>query len=177
MTTAAPTIIIDSREQTPLRFSNLQAIKGTITSGDYSFTGGEDQFSIERKSIADLVACCMGSNRERFERELHRLRGYRFKRLLIVGSRQDIEEGNYRSNIKPQSVLHTLSAFECRYDVPVVFIPDAPTAALQVETWVVWYSREIIKTFDAITRPHKIGTHEDTDHPEIVTLQASEATL
>jgi hypothetical protein len=51
------------------------------------------------------------------------------------------------------------------------------TAALQVETWAVWYSREIIKTFDAITRPHKIGTHEDSDRPEMVSPRASEATL
>ena len=40
----------------------------------------------------ELVACCMGDNRVRFERELHRLRGYRFKRLLIVGSEKDIRE-------------------------------------------------------------------------------------
>jgi hypothetical protein len=32
----------------------------------------------------------MGDNRERFERELHRLRGYRFKRLLVVGSEAEI---------------------------------------------------------------------------------------
>jgi DNA excision repair protein ERCC-4 len=141
-----PVIIIDSREQTPLRFANLKAIPGTLTSGDYSFSGGEDHFSVERKSVADLVACCMGSNRERFERELHRLRGYRFKRLLIVGTRQEIETANYRSNIKPQSVLHSLNAFECRYDVPVVFCHDPTAAAIQVESWVMWYAREVTKS-------------------------------
>jgi hypothetical protein len=30
----------------------------------------------------------MGANRDRFERELYRLCGYRFKRLLVVGTRQ-----------------------------------------------------------------------------------------
>jgi DNA excision repair protein ERCC-4 len=140
-----PTIVIDSREQTPLRFANLKAIRGGLTSGDYSFSGGEDLFSVERKSIPDLVACCAGSNRERFERELHRLRGYRFKRLLIVGTRQEIEAANYRSNINPQSVLHSLNAFEIRYDVPVVFCKDPTAAALQVESWVMWYAREVTK--------------------------------
>ena len=156
-----PTIIIDSREQAPLRFANLPAIGGTLTSGDYSFAGGEDLFSIERKSIPDLVACCAGSNRERFERELHRLRGYRFKRLMIVGTRAEIEAGEYRSNINPKAVLATLSAFECRYDVPVVFIPDPTAAALQVETWAYWFAREIVKAHEAFTKGMMAGAVED----------------
>jgi hypothetical protein len=35
----------------------------------------------------------MGENRERFERGLHRLRGYKFKRLLMVGSEAEILAG------------------------------------------------------------------------------------
>jgi ERCC4-type nuclease len=157
-----PTIVIDSREQAPLVFRNLASGPGCLTSGDYSFTGGEDLFSIERKSVADLVACCAGSNRERFERELHRLRGYRFKRLLIVGTRAEIERGEYRSNIKPQSVLHTLSAFEARYDCPVVFCPDPTAAALQVESWAYWFSREIVKSFEAFTKGAPAVACKDT---------------
>jgi hypothetical protein len=41
--------------------------------------GLEELFVIERQSIADLVGCCIGESRERFERELHRLRGYTSK--------------------------------------------------------------------------------------------------
>jgi hypothetical protein len=104
----------------------------------------------------------MGSNRERFERELHRLRGYRFKRLLIVGTRAEIEAGDYRSNIKPQSVLHTLSAFEARYDCPVVFCPDPTAAALQVESWAYWFSREIVKSFEAFTKGAPAVACKDT---------------
>jgi hypothetical protein len=48
--------------------------------------GLQDLFSIERKTVSDLVGCCMGENRERFERELHRLRGYWFK--TVVGGRE-----------------------------------------------------------------------------------------
>jgi hypothetical protein len=68
--------------------------------------------SIERKTVSDLVGCCMGENRERFERELHRLRGYRFKRLLVVGSEAEILAGQYHSNIKPQAVLATVCTFD-----------------------------------------------------------------
>jgi hypothetical protein len=70
--------------------------------GDYSVAGLQDLFSIERKTVSDLVGYCMGENREGFERELHRLRGYRFKRLLVVGSEAEI-----------------------RYDLQVVFVPTA----------------------------------------------------
>jgi hypothetical protein len=39
--------------------------------------------------IDDLVACCMGRNRERF------------KRLLIVGTESDIQASNYQSLLAP----------------------------------------------------------------------------
>lgn len=67
----------------------------------------------------------MGENREQFERELHRLRGYRFKRLLVVESEAEILAGHYQSNIKPNAVLATVCAFEVRYDLPVVFVSTA----------------------------------------------------
>jgi hypothetical protein len=68
------------------------------------------------------VSRCMNENRKRFERELHRLRGYRFKRLLVVGSEAEILAGQYHSNIKPNAVLATVCAFEVRYDLPVLFV-------------------------------------------------------
>jgi len=105
-----PVIVIDTREQAPLAFGRLQSIRGTLQMGDYSVKGLESLFAIERKSIGDLVGCCVGENRERFERELHRLRGFRFKRLLIVGTEAQIQEGQYCSNIKPQAVMATLGA-------------------------------------------------------------------
>jgi hypothetical protein len=86
-----PVLVTDTREQLPLPFKRLASVRATLTSGDYSFRGGEELFAVERKSIADLVGCCVGDNRERFFRELHRLRGYRFKRLLVVGTRDEIE--------------------------------------------------------------------------------------
>jgi hypothetical protein len=77
------------------------------------------------------------------ERELHRLRGFRFKRLLIVGSCGEIELQRYYSRIAPKAVLATLSAFEVRYDCPVVFVATAVEAALQVERWFYFFAPEI----------------------------------
>jgi DNA excision repair protein ERCC-4 len=150
-----PVLVVDTREQTPLPFSRLKTQAGTLMTGDYSVAGLESLFAVERKSISDLVGCCMGQNRERFERELHRLRGFRFKRLLIVGTEAQIQEGQYCSNIKPQAVIATLGAYEARYDLPVVFKPSPELAAAQVERWAYWFTREMVEVVNDLRRASK----------------------
>jgi DNA excision repair protein ERCC-4 len=149
---ASPVIVTDSREQDPLTFTKLRSERGTLVTGDYSIRGLEDQFAVERKTISDLVGCCMGDSRERFEKELHRLRGFRWKRLLVVGSRGEIELQRYRSRISPKAVLGSLWAWEARFDVPVVFCPTATSAAQEIERWVWWYAREAVETVNALWR-------------------------
>jgi len=39
MKTPTPTIIIDTREQTPLLFANLTTERATLATGDYSVKG------------------------------------------------------------------------------------------------------------------------------------------
>ena len=147
-----PTIIIDTREAQPLIFTRLESRRGTLTTGDYSVAGLEELFAVERKSISDLVGCCMGENRERFERELHRLRGFRFSRLLIIGSEAQILAGQYHSNIKPKAILATLSAFEVRYDLPVVFSETPESAGRRIERWAFWFAREMVETVNSLWR-------------------------
>jgi DNA excision repair protein ERCC-4 len=148
----SPTIIIDTREQTPLGFTKLPSETGCLQSGDYSVRGCEELFAIERKSIADLVGCCTGDNRQRFEREMHRLRGFQFKRLLIIGDRSDIEQHRYRSNIPPASILGSLAAWEIRYDLPVVWTPDPIEGAILIETWSHYFAREIAKQAESLSK-------------------------
>jgi len=147
-----PIVVIDTREQTPLAFSRLETVRGSLTTGDYSVAGLEDLISIERKSVADLTTCCVDSQRERFERELHRLRGFRFRRLLIIGTEEDIWRQKYQSNIMPSSVMASLCAFEIRYDVPVVFCADSEKAAALVERWAFWFARETVETLNELCR-------------------------
>ena len=147
-----PVVVIDTREQDPLPFARLAVERGTLPTGDYSFRGGEELFAVERKSVADLTACCMGENRERFFRELHRLRGFRFKRLLVVGTREAIERGEYVSRIAPQAVLATLAAIEARFDVPVVFCPSPEEAGRKVESWAFWFARELVENVNDLAR-------------------------
>jgi len=147
-----PRIIVDTREQTPLVFTRLASEVAGLTTGDYSYSGGEQVFGVERKSIGDLVGCCTGLDRARFERELLRLRSFRFKRLLVVGRQEDIEAGNYRSRIAPGSVIGTLAMIEHRFEVPVVFCDTPEDGALLVEAWACWSAREIVTAANHLAR-------------------------
>jgi ERCC4-type nuclease len=75
-------VAVDSREQDPVPIRRLRSIRTNLYAGDYALASAEWAAAIERKSIEDLVGCCTGENRERFERELMRLRGCSFRRLL-----------------------------------------------------------------------------------------------
>jgi ERCC4-type nuclease len=147
-----PVVVIDTREQMPLPFARLDWERGTLASGDYSFRGGEELFAIERKTVPDLAACCTGDNRERFFRELHRLRGFRFKRLLIVGDPEQIEAHAYPSKIAPRAIMATLHAIEARFDLPVAYAPTPEAAGLQVESWAYWFARELVQSANTLAR-------------------------
>lgn len=143
-----PTVVVDTREQDPLPVRRLRTVRAGLQSGDYSIAGAEHLFAVERKSLPDLVAC-VGPERERFERELHRLRGFRFARLLIVSSPQDVVAGRFRSSMSPRAVLASVRAFEARY-VPVCWEPDVEEAARLVERWACWFAHDITRTAQSV---------------------------
>jgi DNA excision repair protein ERCC-4 len=147
-----PTVIIDTREQDPLPIHRWPVIRAGLTTGDYSLAGAEHLFAVERKSIADLVMSCT-TERERFERELHRLRGFQFARLLIVGTLAEVRDGAFHSKASPVAILNSLSAFEVRYSVPVVWADTPTEAAERVEGWAYWFAREIAKQAAAMMPP------------------------
>ena len=144
-------IIIDTREQTPLKFTHFEAERGTLQSGDYSIAGLTHRFAIERKSIDDLTQS-ITTGRERFERELHRLRGFDFARLLIIGTETEIRQHRYRRRVQPKSVLHSLYAFEVRYQIPVIWAGTAANAAALIERWAFWFAREVTNAAEGMNK-------------------------
>lgn len=129
-----PCLLVDTREQTPLVFTHLQSAPAALQSGDYSVRGLEDVFAVERKSLADLSGS-LKSGRDRFMRELHRLRGFTFARLLVVGTAQELATLVARGRVNLDMVEHSLLSIEQRYGVPVVRVDTSEQAALRVETW------------------------------------------
>jgi len=155
-----PTIIIDTREQTPLAFPRLPSRTGTLTQGDYSAAGLEADFAIERKSIPDLVGS-LTAGRERFMREVDRLRGCPFARLLIVGAEADLVAGRYRSNANPKAIINSLHAIESR-GLLVVFAATPEEAAALVECWAWWRARAVLQCGNEILKQNP--THQNHDY-------------
>ena len=80
-----PVVLIDRREQTPWSFANLASERAALDTGDYSIRGLTHAVAVERKSLDDLLSC-VGRERNRFLRELARLRGFRFRCLVVETS-------------------------------------------------------------------------------------------
>ncbi len=162
-----PIMLVDSREQSPLMFENYASEPATLTTGDYSLKGMESLFSVERKSISDLTGS-LTQGRERFTRELERLRGYEFRRLLIIGTRQQIQNHDYRSRAAPAAVLGSLNALEVRFNIPVVFAGTRIHAAELIEQWAFYYLREQVKhaqSIIALTDPQASHKEENEVNP------------
>jgi len=166
MKPTTPTLIVDSREKTPLVFNCPSVVRG-LYSGDYSFVGAEHSFAVERKSLDDLAASCTFDRREVFERELLRLRGHRFRRLLIIGAEEDVCAHRYHSNITPKAVLGSLRSFEVRYDVPVVWKADPDSAARQVELWAQKFATEVSKVSYEISQARRAATSHSDPRPKV----------
>lgn len=119
--------VVDRRERAPFDLSPLKMVEESLSTGDYSFRGGELICRIERKSIDDLAACC-GRERERFEREIERLLAFPCRALVIEGSWHDIERGEWRAKIGPQAVANSLLSWMSR-GMPVLLPGDRERAA------------------------------------------------
>lgn len=105
------TAIIDTREQMPLDLSPLKMTVGTLETGDYSLLGCEHIVRVERKSLDDLLSC-VGRDRERFDREVQRMLAYQVRVLIVEATWQDIELGNWRSQVKPEAAIGSLLGWQ-----------------------------------------------------------------
>ncbi len=115
-------ILIDTREQTPFLFFDYpcSTSTGTLHTGDYSVSGFESRILIERKSLADL-ASCMTAGRDRFERELERMRPFESACVIVEEPLTAIRHSSYRSNLNPRSFEQSILSFSTRYRVPFLF--------------------------------------------------------
>ncbi len=144
-------IITDTREQQPYSFSRWPEVTiatAGLPTGDYSIQGFEDRVGIERKALDDLVACLMGDNRIRFEKELARLRAYEMGVVIVEADLQDLARGRYKSQMKPQAALQTVTAFYIRYWVPFLFCGDRAGGEYMTYSLLSKYLYEIGKRYE-----------------------------
>lgn len=121
-------ILIDSREQTPFKFRDVETTIGKLDTGDYSLAGFESEVCVERK--ASVAEFAKNITEERFWREMDRMAGFRWKYILCefsmnaimqypVGS--DIPRSRWRYiRIRPQFILSKIAELEVDYGIPVI---------------------------------------------------------
>lgn len=123
-------VVIDTREQRPFEFSRFDCstTRATLPTGDYSLLGLEDRVAIERKSLDDLVSCLMGSNRERFQRELERASELEMFAVVTEASWEDLSRGRYRPQMRPVAALQSICSWMAQFGFPFLF-PGSRRAA------------------------------------------------
>jgi len=138
------TAVIDSREQTPVTLQVkpdmiLPSEVGTLYTGDYSIKGLQNLIAIERKSLSDMMGC-IGTGRERFEKEILRLRGYDVKAIIVESSWAQIENGDYRSRVNPSAAIGTLMGW-IAHGVPITMAGDHMRAGIFIARMLVISAR------------------------------------
>ena len=112
-------ILTDTREQQPYEFE-APTERGTLPTGDYSLKGGESLIAIERKTATDLIGC-LTRHRDRFERELYRVRSLQYFALVVECSPPDLSNGHYMSLMKPKAAIQSLLTFSAQYGLSISF--------------------------------------------------------
>lgn len=152
-------ITVDTREQRPYNFTGYQVeiTAGTLNAGDYSIPGFTDLVAVERKELGDLLGC-LTHERDRFTRELERLRGYEAAALLVESSFEDIQAGKYRSRISPDAAVQSIISFMGRYRLPVFFAPTRTAGERFVYDFLRHYVRHAIQRYNVLA---KMGVYND----------------
>ncbi|WP_428567062.1 MAG: ERCC4 domain-containing protein [Solidesulfovibrio sp. DCME] len=122
-----------------------------MTAGDYSLAGLESLVAVERKSLPDLVAC-LGRERERFERELERLRGFESAAVVVESPMADLALGQYRSALNPKAAYESVVAFMCRYRITFYFAQDRRGAERFTFSFLRHFQRTIVRRYAAATK-------------------------
>ena len=143
-----PVVLVDTREKDPLSLREnhpnwIEAERrATLKTGDYTVEGMESLLALERKSLADLVACTV-SSRQRFLASCERLAGYAWKAILIEATLEDIKGGIERfdipSDVHPNSVCGTLDAIEAKFGIPIIYA--STVRELSTERAASWLSK------------------------------------
>ncbi len=125
-----PVVLVDTREQQPLPLYKNHPNwiggeqKATLKTGDYTIEGMENLLVLERKSLADLVACTV-TNRRRFLAVCDRLSRFPWKAILIEATLEDIKGGfepfDIPSKVHPNAVCGTLDAIEAKFGIPIIY--------------------------------------------------------
>ena len=150
------TIVADRREQVNQHIldyfdkKKVPYIERSMSIGDYSAMLGdmtlEHSLTCERKSGLDELCSNLTADRNRFEREFLRAKANGTKVFLLIENAtwSDILLHNYRSKLKPQSLIASLLSWQVRFNITIIFCKPSETG--QIIYGVLYYAaREALK--------------------------------
>ena len=143
-----PVVLVDTREREPfpLHRNHPNWIGGerrvALKTGDYTVEGMESLLCLERKNLADLVACTV-TYRRRFLAVCGRLARFRWKAILVEATLEDIKGGfeafDIPSDVHPNAVCGMLDAIEAKFGIPVIY--TSAVHDLATERAASWLSK------------------------------------
>ena len=138
-----PVIVVDTREQEAYSFDpeRVAVVRRALPAGDYSLEGFESEIAVERKTLDDLVATVIRS-RDRFRRELKRLRKHKAACIVVEADLAGVVAGCYHSGAHPSAVLGAVVSIVIDYGVPVFFCSDRQVARLFTECYLLRFHRK-----------------------------------
>lgn len=116
------TAIIDRQEEIPFDVSPLKSEVAHLVTGDYSVKGLEHVVTVERKNFGDFLKC-VGHDRARFDREVMRMLAYPVRALVIEGTWEDAERGQWKNDLTPNQVVGSLVGW-IALGLPVIMAGD-----------------------------------------------------
>ena len=122
-----------------------------LETGDYSLVGHEQDVVVERKTLQDLVGC-LGIGRDRFEREMHRMKGIASAIVIVEAPQSLLRRGKYRGQLLPESAWQSVVSFTCRYRVPFAFCRNAREAERLCFDFLRHYANGFVKKMRAIQK-------------------------
>lgn len=141
-------IVIDTREQLPLKFTH-KSITGIMNYcldvGDYGAIFS-DTYTVpivfERKSINDLYGT-LSQGYERFKKEIERAEKQNLQVIIIVeGSLSRILQGCGYSKRTPASIVYQIFTIWVRYGVQTVFCKDREEIAEYISQFYIAHHKE-----------------------------------
>jgi ERCC4-type nuclease len=142
---ALPTILIDTREQTPFTLAGYETRIATLKTGDYSLEGFEDKVAVERKSKEDAYGC-VGSGRRRFVECLERLAGLERAAIVIERSIENFDqEPPTRTKIDSRMAVGSYISWSCKYRIPVFWCHNKLYAERITVRFLMAYLKHVAK--------------------------------
>lgn len=148
-------IVCDTREQAGYKFtdySDVVAAIDTLTTGDYSLAGFTDLVAVERKELSDFINC-LTHDRDRFLREVDRLRGYESAALVIESTIEQIRQCQYRAKVDPNTIIQSAFSLMANYRLPIYFAGTRKNGESFVYDFIRHYHRHAIKRYKALADP------------------------